>query len=555
MISKKIQDLVACGDGLFSNKASLDSFLDSIALEFYPERAYVINNYTRTDGAFYASNLTTSFPILIRRALGEVFSSTRPKHENWFEAVTGNYDDLGNDSRKWLETASKVQRSFVYDTNSGFVTATSQADQDFATFGQAVISIEPDWRTKNLVHRCWRLRDVAWQDDYAGNTNQVFRKCSLRLIDIYKLFGDKCAPQMKIDMVTSPYKFQQIYHLVMTKFDYENSYKDDSNQKFNIDQPFVSIYLDVKNQHLLSITPVPTLRYVIPTWVKVAGSQYAYSPSVMTALPDANLLQAMTLTILDAAEKGASPPILAREDAVRGDIGLSANAVTVINGNYDGKIEEAIQMMNIDRSGVQLALAMMKDTQEMIKQAFYINKIELRSPSEAMTAYEVSQIVKQNVRQLLSLFQPIEEMNSKLCETQFFELLHAGAFGNPRDLPEELQNQDVIFKFKNPLVEAQGDNKVQLFTQVQAAIAQTAPLDPSVSNIVDIKTAFRDALYAGGTPAKWLRSEEVVAEIDQQQAQQAQAQQLIQQLQAGGQAAESVGKGAQAVQQAGLIQQ
>lgn len=553
MISKKTQDLISLGERLFSNKSGLDSFLDAIALEFYPERAYIINNYNRTDGAFFANNLTTSFPILIRRTLGEVFSSTRPKHEPWFEMITRDYDKLNNASRKWLDDATKTQRNFIYDNKSGFVRATTEADQDFATFGQSVIGLEVDWRTKNLVHRCWRLRDVAWQEDYAGNVNQVFRKCDLRRIDVFHLFRDKCAQQMKIDMEQNPYDFIQLYHIVMTKEDYENSYNDESTQKFKIDQPYVSLYVDKINQHVLEIVPIPTLRYNISRWMTVAGSQYAYSPSVMTALPDANLLQAMTLTILDAGEKAASPPILAREDAVRGDIGLSANAVTVISGNYDGAVDDAIKMMQIDRSGMQFALTLMEQVKDSIKEAFYINKINLRTPSERMTAYEVSQIVKENVRQLISLFQPIEESNSRMCEMEFSELLHVGAFGDPRDIPQQLKGKDVAFKFKNALVEAQGDNKSQLFAQVQAAIAQTATLDPSVANIVDIKVAFRDALYSAGTPPKWMRDEDVVAEMDAAQQQEAQTQQLIQQLGAGGMAAENIGKGAQAIQQAGLL--
>lgn len=552
MLNKKTQDLVAVGNGLFSNKSSLDSFLDAIALDYYPERAYVINNYSRTDGAFFANNLTTSFPILTRRTLGEVFSSTRPRHENWFEIITRDYDKLNNESRVWLDYATKTQRSFMYDNMSGFVRAVGEADQDFVTFGQSIVSSEVDWKNKNLIYRCWRIRDITWQQDYAGNVNQVFRKCDIRMMDILNVFGkEKMAQKMLKDMEKDPYGFMQIWHIVMTTEDFKNSYQE-IDDDFKTNQPFVSIYLDTKNQHRLEIVGIPTLRYIIPRWMTVAGSQYAYSPSVMTSLPDTNLLQAMTLTILDAGEKAASPPILAREDAVRGDIGLSANAVTVINGNYDGAVDDAIKMMQIDRSGMQFALKLLEDTREMIKDAFYINKINLRQPDGDKTAYEISQIVKENARELLALFQPIEDFNSKLCETTFIELLHAGAFGDPRDIPDQLKGEDVSFKFKNALNEAQGDNKTQLFAQLLAGIAQTSAVEPTAKNMVDVKVAFRDALYSAGTPPKWLRNEDVVAEMDAQQEQAAQAQALIAQLGAGGVAAQEVGKGAQAVQEAGI---
>lgn len=553
MIDKKTQSLIDLGTGLFSNKSSLDSFLDSIALNFYPERVYVMNNYSNTNGTVYGANLSTSFPILMRRTLGDVFSSTRPKSEKWFEITTNDYDEINNDSKKWLDRATNLQRSFIYDNQSGFTRAMSQADQDFATFGQSIVGIEPNWKTGNLVHNCWRIRDCAWQVDYAGNINQVFRKCNLRMMDVYHLWKDKCSPKMIKDMEKTPYGLIQLFHIVMTKEDYENSYNNVSQQKFKIDKPFVSIVVDTLNQTVLEAIPVPTLRYVIPRWLTFAGSQYALSAAITIAIPDANLLQAMTLTLLDAAEKAASPPILAREDAIRGDIGLSANAVTVINGNYDGPVDDAIKMQQIDRSGMQFALKMMENTQEALKNAFYINQINLRQPSEQMTAYQVSQIVKENARQLLALFQPIEENNSMICETQFVELLHAGAFGDPRLIPDQLKGAEISFKFKNALTEAQGENKANLFAQVQASIAQAATLDPTVSNVVDVKVAFRDSLYSAGTPPKWLRNEDVVAQMDQQQAQAQQTQQLIAQLGAGGQAAENIGKGAQAVQQAGLI--
>lgn len=553
MIDKKTQDLIQLGATLFSNKSSLDSFLDSIALNFYPERVYVMNNYSNMNGTVYGANLSTSFPILMRRTLGEVFGSTRPKSEQWFEITTNDYDEVDNDSKAWLDRATRLQRQFIYDNQSGFTRAMAQADQDFACFGQAVVGIEPHWRSGNLIHNCYRIRDCAWQIDYAGNVNQVFRRCNLRMMDVYHLFGEKCSPKMMIDMKTAPYKLIQLFHIVMTKEDYENSYNNESESKFKIDKPFVSIVVDIINQHVIEAIAVPTLRYVIPRWVTFAGSQYALSGAVTIAIPDANLLQAMTLTMLDAAEKAASPPILAREDAVRGDIGLSANAVTVINGNYDGAVDEAIKMQTIDRSGIQFALKMLEDTRDALKNAFYINQINLKQPSEQMTAYQVSQIVKENARQLLALFQPIEEFNSMVCETQFWELMNAGAFGDARLIPNQLKGANVSFKFKNALTEAQGENKAQLFAQLQAGIAQAATLDPTVANIVDVKVAFRDALYASGTPPKWLRNEDVVAEMDAQQAQAQQTQQLIAQLGAGGQAAEQIGKGAQAVQQAGLV--
>jgi hypothetical protein len=53
-----------------------------------------------------------------------------------------------------------------------------------------------------------------------------------------------------------------------------------------------------------------SLIYVIPRWQTVSGSQYAYSPATVAALPDARLIQAMTLTFFEAGEKATNPPMV-----------------------------------------------------------------------------------------------------------------------------------------------------------------------------------------------------------------------------------------------------
>ena len=81
-------------------------------------------------------------------------------------------------------------------------------------------------------------------------------------------------------------------------------------------------------------------------------------------------------------------------------------------------------------------------------------------------------------------------------------------------------------------------------------------LDPSVANIVDSKSAFRDALDGIGWPGKWMRNESDVQAIDNEQQAQAQAQKLLGAIQQGASAAKDLGSahaevaGAQAAQPA-----
>jgi hypothetical protein len=77
-------------------------------------------------------------------------------------------DLLDNAGREWLEWATTVQRSAMYDIVANFETATGQADADWAAFGNPIISQEINWRKTALLYRCWHPRDVAWCESEEG---------------------------------------------------------------------------------------------------------------------------------------------------------------------------------------------------------------------------------------------------------------------------------------------------------------------------------------------------------------------------------------------------
>ena len=73
-----------------------------------------------------------------------------------------------------------------------------------------------------------------------------------------------------------------------------------------------------------------------------------------------------------------------------------------------------------------------------------------------MTAYEVSERMKQFRRENLPLFAPIEhEYSGRMCELAFETALKNGFLGSPQDIPKSLLGQDIRFKFESPLSESQ----------------------------------------------------------------------------------------------------
>lgn len=502
--------LIAHGDHLFGKRDTLVSMWQDCAENFYPERA----DFTvqRTIGDSFADNLTTSYPVLVRRDLGNSLGTMmRPKSIDWFHMRAEREENEDQAAKEWLEWATKVQKRAMYDRAAQFSRASKEADHDIAAFGQAVKTVELNREGNGLLYRCWHLRDTAWAEDAEGQICTVHRKWKPTVATLCKTFRDKVHSKVAEKMVgsnKSPYSEVNCRHIVMPAEEYDGDYLGKGKS------PYVEITLDVDNSHVMEAVGLNHRKYIIPRWQTVSGSQYSFSPATVCGLPDARLLQAMTRCLLEAGEKYTNPPMVAVQEAIRSDISIYAGGVTWVDSEYDERLGEALRPLTQDKSGLGYGMDMSDRVMGMLREAFFLSNLDLPANGPEMTAYEVGQRVQEYIRQAAPLFEPLEdEDNAATCEASFDLLLRHGAFGSVEDMPQSLRGQDIEFKFESPLHEAIERQKGQKFVEAKAMLADTMALDPTVSSHIDITTAFRDVLQSIGVPAKWLNSEDEAAEI------------------------------------------
>lgn len=530
-----VKKLMGQGDQLFGNRSTLMLLWQDIAENFYPERA----DFTvkREMGDDYAGNLTTSYPLLVRRELGDSISSMlRPRGQQWFSISIDEDEQLDNSGKEWLQWSTGVQKRAMYDRLSQFVRATKEGDHDFAAFGQPVLSVEVDWSTTALLYRCWHLRDVAWCEKYNGTIGDIHRNWCPDVRTLHAIFGkDKLHANVTKQLDKTPYNTVKCRHIVIPSDTYEG------DKKYRT--PYVSIYIDLENNHLISEVASWSQIYCIPRWQTVSGSQYAYSPAAVAGLPDARLLQAMTLTLLEAGEMAVRPPLIATKEALRSDIAVYAGGITWVDAQYDERLGEVLRPITQDKSGLPFGLDVSEEKKAMLQQAFYLNKLSLPPPDREMTAYETGQRIQEYIRNALPLFEPMEnEYNGALCEMTFDALMRVGAFGPPEEFPQSLRGEDVRFKFESPLHQAIERQKGQKFLEAKGLLREAAEIDPASVATVDARVALRDALSGIGIDAKWMRSEEAVEAQAQKMQQQQEAQQALAVAQQGADVAETAGK-------------
>lgn len=542
MTDSRVASLITRGNKLFGDKASLDTLLQEIADHFYVERA----DFTRTltPGDDFAAHLYSSYPLLVRRELGDAIGGMlRPKNMPWFEMTLEDPSRLSIEAKRWLEWATGVQRRVMYDRRSQFQRATKQADHDFAAFGQAVIQRYFDQRGMRMLYRTWHLRDCAWSEAYDGSIGEIHRKWTPTVSELHSLFPNSLHRSVEQALKKDPFKKIPCRAVVLDA----QAYESPVGKKWRT--PWVHVYLDAENQTVLEEAGMWSHGYTIPRWVTVSGSQYAYSPAAVAGLPEARLIQAMTLTLLEAGEMAVRPPLVATKDAIREDVNWYPGGITWADADYDERTGDVLRPVTQDKSGIPFGMDFATDSRSMLAAIFYLNKLSMPlGDGKEKTAFEVGQMVQQYIRQALPLFEPIEdEYNAALCEDTFQGLLQVNAFGPPQTFPRELRGREIKFQFESPLHDAEKRKKATTFLEMKSLVAEAFEIDNAATQVPKATEALADALEGIGFQTQFIRDEdEIAARAAEVERQHAMAQQL-QMAEQGATAAEKLGNASQSL--------
>jgi hypothetical protein len=557
-MKQRVRDLIAQGDRMFSDRSGIMSLWQAIAEHFCPIRADFVARPAL--GHEFASHLMTGRPVLAHRDLGNALSSMlRPRGVRWFHARTMDEAlNASSEPKAYLDHIADVMWRAMYDTRAGFVRATKQGDLDYVAFGQTVITIEPNRMLDGLLVRNWHLRDIAFAENEELKVDTIHHKWLREARALARMFPDKIAANVKTIAGKEPFKKVNCRQIVIPEDEYDLGVEKKGRHGR---MPFCSILIDVDHETILEEVPQPRLWYVIPRWQTVSGSPYAYSPAAVAALPDARMLQAMTLTLLEAGQKRVDPPLKATKDAVIGSVNQYAGAITWVDGEYDERLGPAIEPLIRDAGDLRWGELREDKIERMISEAFYLNVINLPEAArgEKMTATETAERVKEYIRRALPLFEPIEvEYNAGLCELVFETANALGMFGAFDDMPQALRRQNIVWQFDSPLQSATERVKSEQFAQSAALLAQAARIDPLVAHDFDVDIAFREAL-AGVAPAKWIKPDKVAAAGKQQAQKVQQAAATAQAVATGadvatrvGTAVQTAGEAAKVVHEAGV---
>ena len=130
----------------------------------------------------------------------------RPTAKPWFHMRCKDEERETPDAKRWMEWAEGVQRRAMYDDRSMFVRATKEGDHDFATFGQASISLDVDIRSARLLYRTWHLRDCAWRENAMGRIDTFVKRWTPDACMLRDTYGERMLHEKVADALKKPKK-------------------------------------------------------------------------------------------------------------------------------------------------------------------------------------------------------------------------------------------------------------------------------------------------------------------------------------------------------------
>ncbi len=284
--------------------------------------------------------------------------------------------------------------------------------------------------------------------------------------------------------------------------------------------PFASIVVEATTKTILRESGYHEFPCVVPRWMRLPNSSYGVGPA-FDALPDMRMLNELKAMQLAAADISIAGMWIAEDDGV-------LNPRTVKVGPRKVIVANSVESMKELKTGSNFELSeyMVNQLIGAIRKIFMADQLQPQD-GPAMTATEVHVRVEL-IRQLLGpIYGRLQAEYLRPLVTRCFGIAYrAGVLG---PAPESLADRDYTVRYVSPMARAQRLEEVTAIERLMlnlGAIAQ-ATQDTSVFDQVNIPEAVRVTAEGLGVPAKVMRSDEEMLEV--QQAKQAAADEARQQ--------------------------
>lgn len=453
--------------------------------------------------------------------------------ENWFSLnIPATNDILSQNVRNWLQGTTETLFDDVFNApDSNFTTSVHELYLDLGSYGTAVMYVE-DKAGGPINFRTYHLAECFIAEDSEHKVDTLYRKYKHTARQLVQLYADKLPQKFIENSYKQPHQEFTCIHAVEPRDSYG------PGMRTSTELPFSSCYVLVEEKILLAESGFNEFPYMVPRWSKTAGEIYGRSPA-MTCLPDIRMVNEMTKTVIRAAQKATDPPLLVPDDGFMLPLRTVPGGLNYYRSGTQDKIEPIGNAVRPD-----IGLDFIETRRDHILKTFHVDWLQLRQDGPQMTATEVLQRQEEKMRLLGPMVGRLQtEFLGPLIDRVFAIMARRAAIPQA---PNEIQGQALKVEYVSPVARAQKAQQIFNFSRFLEQMIPLAQVKPEIFDNLDADGAFKWAHGTLDAPMETLMSDEAVAQVRQQRAEQQEAMAQAEQ-------AEQLAGAAKDASQAGII--
>lgn len=473
--------------------------------------------------------------IALDRFAAALQSMLTPPSQRWHR-LTANDPGLmrQKEVQEWFDLATRVLFKRRYIPSANYSANQWKTYKSLGAFGTGPMFI--DGFAGQNRYRTIHLGDIFIEENHQGVVDTVYRRVKMTGRQIQQRFGGLLiqAPKLKELVEEKPEDEQEILHVVKPNEEIDYKRMDFAGMKY------ASLYISLRDKEVISRGGYRTFPYIVGRYERAPNETYGRSPA-MQVLPDIKMLNEMSKTMIQAAQKVVDPPLLLNDDGI---LGMSNKEVDLRAGglNYGGVNEDGRQLIQPLATGANIAIGedQMERRRRLINDAFMVTLFQILVETPEMTATEVIA----RTREKGALMSPaMDRLQSEALGPMIErELDLAFMAGDLPPMPDALVRAGGEFDivYESPLSRSQRSEEllgIQLTLETATNVAQ---FDPTILKRFDYGRILTIASEVNGAPAEIMRSEAEVERLLREEAQQQRNSVNLDSLLKGSQAAKNI---------------
>ena len=461
--------------------------------------------------------------------------SLTPRSTIWSRPIASD-PNLNKDPevKAWFEQLNEVLFSYRNSPQARFYGQMHEGWKALGSTGNMNIYVD-ELAGGGIRYKYTHVGKSWIETNFQGVVDTVYHEYPLSARAAIQRWGDDAPDRAKTMVEQTPDQEMTYVHCVQPNEEYDPDRAD------ALGMPFESFDISVEDSAIIDQGGVHEMPYIWSRYTVNPNEKYGRGPA-MLVLPDIQTLQEMNKVFMRSGHKVADPPLLVANDGV---IGRGSKRIRINPGgiNIGGVDQQGRQMIQPLQTGARLDMTkeMMDIIRDTIKKAFLNHHLERFADRPGVrTATEVMEEAKRDSQALTPVVG--RQQSEALGPMHAREIGIAMRQGRLGELPEALIEAEGEYEieYESEATRMQKSGEAAGFSRMIEVLAPLIENDPSLLDKFKGEDAIDHFSEVYAVPSKLLNTEAEMKPIRKAQAEAAQQQTQLDQIEQGSNAARNI---------------